>query len=233
MADVLVVLDAAADPGARRLVGSLEAAGHDVEPASSGGGAEHAARARRFDAVVFDQHVTGADFLARIRRNHPAHAVVAWVASASSAAVADLLDAGADDVLHPGMSERELGARLAAALRRAGGASAGGVELGRLRVDALHGEATWNGIDLALTGREREVLNVLASSAGRTVRRERIYRDVWGYTMARGDRSVDVNVKRLRRKLAAADATDVEIKTQPGVGYRLELAELAAPVTAS
>lgn len=232
MADVLVVLDSA-DPGARRLVGSFEAAGHDVEPASGGGEAEHKARARRFDAVVFDSRVTGADFLARIRRNHPAHAVVAWVASASSGAVADLLTAGADDVLHPGMGERELAARLAAALRRAGGASAGAVELGRLRVDALHGEATWDGLDLALTRREREVLNVLASSVGRTVRRERMYREVWGYAMARGDRSVDVNVKRLRRKLAAADATEVEIKTQPGVGYRLELAHAGMPVTAS
>lgn len=232
IADALVVVDPA-DAAARRLVDALGGADYEITAAASAGEAEHAARAGRFDAIVFDPRVTGADFLARVRRNHPAHALVAWAVSASSTVVADLLEAGADEALHPGMSERELVARTAAALRRVGGTSAGRVELGLLRVDALHGEATWDGRDLALTGREREVLHVLAFSAGRTVRRERIYREVWGYTMARGDRSVDVNVKRLRRKLAAADAADVEIKTQPGVGYRLEPAETHAPVTAS
>jgi DNA-binding response OmpR family regulator len=50
--------------------------------------------------------------------------------------------------------------------------------------------------------------------------------------MARGDRSVDVNVKRVRRKLAAAGRA-VEIKTKPGVGYRLEIAETPERVTGS
>ena len=70
-------------------------------------------------------------------------------------------------------------------------------------------------------GRTEEFLR-LAESAGRTVPRERLYRQVWGYTMARGDRSVDVNVKRLRDKLAAVPGMAVEIRTQAGVGYRLE-----------
>ena len=232
MADVLLVLDPA-DAAARRLAAALGGSDYTITAAGSAGEAEQAARAARFDAIVFDPRVTGADFLPRVRRNHPAHALVAWVASASSGSVADLLEAGADEALHPGMGERELVARTEAALHRVGGSAAGLVELGLLRVDALHGEASWDGRDLGLTRREREVLQVLASSPGRTVRRERIYREVWGYTMARGDRSVDVNVKRLRGKLAAADATDVEIKTQAGVGYRLEPVETRAPVTTS
>ena len=232
MADALVVLDPA-DAAARRLVDALSGAEYAITAAGSAGEAEQAARAGRFDLIVFDPRVTGSDFLSRVRRNHPTHALVAWAASASTTAVAELLDAGADEALHPAMGERELVARTEGALRRIGSSSAGRLELGLLRVDALHGEASWDGRDLALTRREREVLQVLASSPGRTVRRERIYREVWGYTMARGDRSVDVNVKRLRRKLAAVDSVDVEIKTQAGVGYRLEPAETPAPVTAS
>jgi DNA-binding response OmpR family regulator len=48
--------------------------------------------------------------------------------------------------------------------------------------------------------------------------------------MARGDRSVDVNVKRLRGKLAKIAGTGLKIKTQPGTGYRLELAEEREPI---
>ncbi len=81
-----------------------------------------------------------------------------------------------------------------------------------------------------LTQREREVLHVLAEARGRTVRREAIYRHVWGYTMARGDRSVDVNVRRLRAKLLHLEANEIAIRTHPGVGYRLEVATV--PVTA-
>ena len=128
------------------------------------------------------------------------------------------------------MGTEELAARLDAAVRRGGRGHPEAVELGGLRVDATAGEASWDGDELPLTPRERAVLQVLAESAGRTVRRELLYKQVWGYTMARGDRTVDVNVKRLRDKLAARGA-GAAIKTQAGVGYRLELAAAAPAVT--
>jgi DNA-binding response OmpR family regulator len=77
-----------------------------------------------------------------------------------------------------------------------------------------------------LTPRERDVLYVLARASGATLRREAIYRAVWGYAMARGDRSVDVNVKRLRDKLAAEVGAPLSIETEPGVGYRLVVSQL-------
>jgi DNA-binding response OmpR family regulator len=64
------------------------------------------------------------------------------------------------------------------------------------------------------------VLLALAETIGETVPREIIYRKVWGYSMVRGDRSVDVNVKRLRDKLTQAEV-ELRIRTTPGVGYRL------------
>jgi DNA-binding response OmpR family regulator len=187
------------------------------------------------DAVVAAPEVVDASELARLAAQASTCAILSWLGENSSETVADLLEAGADDVLHSGMGERELGARLRLAVARSGRRSPfEPIEFAALEIDEAHGEATWNGHDLHLTGRERQVLGELAAAGGRPVRREAIYRRVWGFTMARGDRSVDVNVKRLRDKLAAA-GSDVLVKTQPGFGYRLEPAEIPAgeAVTAS
>ena len=62
------------------------------------------------------------------------------------------------------------------------------------------------------------------------MRRETIYRLVWGWAMPRGDRTVDVNVKRLRAKLGKSGA-DAEIRTHPGVGYALEVRVAGEPVS--
>jgi DNA-binding response OmpR family regulator len=171
-----------------------------------------------------DVAVCETDF-AQLRRRLEGVSIAVWLPAASTAAVAEALEAGADEVLHVGMGDRELAARIAALARRAP-AGAPPVELGPLRVDREHGEATWHGRRLTVTSRERDVLYELARAGGGTVRRETMYRAVWGYAMTRGDRSVDVNVKRLRDKLAAEIGAPVSIETEPGVGYRLALSQL-------
>lgn len=184
---------------------------------------EHALRSERPDALIFATADVGEGFLERARRSDPSCAFVAWLANASSGSVADLFERGADEVVHDGMGHRELAARISAAARRSRIRPSRPMELGGLHIDVLNGEAEWSGQDLGLTRREREVLHALADSPGRTVRREILYKRVWGYAMARGDRSVDVNIKRLRAKLTKLTGGALEIKTQPGIGYRLEL----------
>ena len=66
------------------------------------------------------------------------------------------------------------------------------------------------------------VLQTLAGVPDRALGRPVIYRQVWGFAMARGDRTVDVNVKRVRAKLTAAGAA-AAIVTRAGVGYQLEI----------
>jgi DNA-binding response OmpR family regulator len=188
------------------------------------GEAELAARSGRLDAVVFDG--LGTWTVGELRRRIPRVPLAAWLREHADEGVAALLAGGADEVLHRGMGAREQAARVAALAERAPRAEAA-VAMGPLRVDPERGEATWHGRRLQLTQRERDVLHALAEAEGATLRREVLYRRVWGYAMARGDRAVDVNVKRLRAKLAAEVGAVITIETEPGVGYRLAVAEAA------
>lgn len=203
-----------------RLLASLRTAGHTVRAVAGIGEAELAQRSGRVDAVLCEHDAT------RLKRRLGAVPIAVWLPSASTAATAEALEAGADEVLHAGMGEREQLARIAALARRVPAAQEAAT-LGALRVDREHGEATWHGRRLSLSARERDVLYELAQAQGATLRREAIYRAVWGYAMARGDRSVDVNIKRLRDKLASSVGATVSIETEPGVGYRLVVADAA------
>jgi DNA-binding response OmpR family regulator len=220
--NVILLLAGGDDPAAVGLAAILTEAGFRVEVSKRVNEAEHAARASATDAVIFDPAAVDSRFLQRPAGPLGACVLVAWTSAFSSTRAARLLDEGADEVLHGGMSRDELLARMRKAVGKAGRSEGHPVELGPLYVDAPHGEVFWSGRELFLSRREREVLQVLAESAGRTVRREVLYRRVWGYTMARGDRTVDVNVKRLRDKFAAGGA-GVVIATRPGIGYRLDL----------
>ncbi len=215
------------DPAAGGLAQRLRDAGHGVQIASAIGPAELAARSGRLDAAIFD--ALSGWTVGELRRRLPDVLVVAWLREHSDAQVGELFSAGADDVLHRGMGAREQVARVAALAERAPRAGIA-VAFGPLGVDPERGEATWHGRRLPLTQRERDVLHALAEARGATLRRELLYRRVWGYAMARGDRAVDVNVKRLRDKLAIEVGAPISIETEPGVGYRLVVAE--AGVTA-
>lgn len=183
--------------------------------------AELALRSAHQDLVILDPDVATIDILPDNPESRPA--VVGWVSARSSARVAELLDAGADDVVDPSMAAVELASRLRRALRRQPAAITNQpAVLGALRVDARLREAFWQDTVLPLTPREAELLQVLVAAGGRPVPRESIYRQVWRWAMPRGDRTVDVNVKRLRGKLGAS-GVPVEIVTHPGVGYRLRI----------
>ena len=73
-----------------------------------------------------------------------------------------------------------------------------------------------------LTRREFEVLQLLAEANGQVLKREEIYQRVWGYAMVRGDRSVDVFVRKVRQKLEKVSPNWEYIHTHFGIGYRFE-----------
>jgi DNA-binding response OmpR family regulator len=91
---------------------------------------------------------------------------------------------------------------------------------GDIRVRTDQFQAFAGDASLDLTRREFELIHLLASASGRVLPREEIYERVWGYTMAHGDRSVDVFVRKLRQKLETASPDWRYIHTHFGVGYR-------------
>src|SRR5207237_3309847 len=94
---------------------------------------------------------------------------------------------------------------------------AGEVEI---RMDQF--QAFVGGQNLDLTRREFELLQLLAEARGQVLQREEIYQRVWGYAMARGDRSVDVFVRKLRQKLESGSPGWRYIHTHFGIGYRFQ-----------
>src|SRR5207253_6961770 len=94
-------------------------------------------------------------------------------------------------------------------------------------------QAFVGGVSIDLTRREFELIELLAGAEGRVLEREEIYQRVWGYAMARGDRSVDVFVRKLRQKLEKASPEWRYIHTHFGVGYRFAAESLAGEPAAA
>jgi DNA-binding response OmpR family regulator len=92
---------------------------------------------------------------------------------------------------------------------------------GPIEVDLTHSTALIGGQALTLTVHEFRLLCVLIERAGRVVMREDLYRAAWGGALRRGDRCVDVYVRKLRVKLAEALPDWTCIHTHVGFGYRL------------
>jgi DNA-binding response OmpR family regulator len=143
---------------------------------------------------------------------------------------------GADDWLGKPCHPEELIARIEAVVRRRrraeGRQQAGPVVSGELEIRQDRFQAFVGGTSVDLTRREFELLELLSGAEGRVLEREDIYRQVWGYEMARGDRSVDVFVRKLRQKLEKASPSWRYIHTHFGVGYRFA-AEAADGATAA
>jgi DNA-binding response OmpR family regulator len=131
---------------------------------------------------------------------------------------------GADDWLTKPCHPEELIARVEAVVRRRRRAesreSRGPLQAGEVEIRADRFQAYVGKRSVDLTRREFELVELLAGAEGRVLEREEIYQRVWGYAMARGDRSVDVFVRKLRQKLEAASPEWRYIHTHFGVGYR-------------
>jgi DNA-binding response OmpR family regulator len=130
------------------------------------------------------------------------------------------LEIGADDYVTKPFSNRELVARVKAMLRRAEPTPADKpdvVTIGRVDVDAARREARVDGVPVALATREFDLLQYLADNVGIALSRRQLLDGVWGADWYGDDRTVDVHVRQLRKKLGE----DFPLSTVWGVGYRL------------
>jgi DNA-binding response OmpR family regulator len=228
MRTILIVDD---EPRIRLVVrGALQEDDVRILEAATGHDAITQAQTERPDLVILDlglPDMTGLAVCERLRDTTGAPILV-LSARHSEDEKALLLDHGADDYVTKPFSMKELLARVNAHLRRVeshrqpDGSQT--IEVGGLVIDPEQVQAFVDGRPVGLTPREFEMLHALARAEGKPVPRERVYREVWGYEMTRGDRSVDVFVRKVRQKLIAACPEVSYVQTHYGVGYRFEAA---------
>jgi DNA-binding response OmpR family regulator len=197
--------------------------------------------ALRLHALIVNPALTGLEYVERIGHALPG---LAMLVCSDPAPVADRVRAlrgGADDWITKPCHPEELVARIQAVLRRrragetpvADEASVDGeLAIRPDRFDAYVGDEA-----AGLSRNEYELLYQLAAVGGRVLQREDIYQRVWGYLMVRGDRSVDVFVRKLRQKLERISPDWRYVHTHFGVGYRFAAegadGAVAAPASAS
>jgi DNA-binding response OmpR family regulator len=134
---------------------------------------------------------------------------------------------GADDWVSKPCHPEEVMARIEAVVRRRRRRATGEIErgplvVGELEIRADQYQAFVAGRSTDLTRREFELLQALSDAAGAVIERGEIYRRVWGYEMAHGDRSVDVFIRKLRIKLERRSPGWSYIHTHFGIGYRFD-----------
>jgi len=223
---VLIVED---DPTIRTaVVRALDGKGYAVATAHTAMTGIQLAVSEHPDVVVLDlglPDLDGREVLRMIRAVSSVPIIVA-TARGTEADIVHSLDAGADDYVVKPYGGAQLDARIRAVLRRsAGPAEDPAIEIGGLRVDRRARQAFLDGEELGLTPREFDLLHYLAARAGTVVTKQELLVEVWQLPYGGADKSVDVHLSWLRRKLGESAEEPRYLHTVRRVGVRL-----AAPV---
>lgn len=226
LADMIRLLLVEDDPEIRRTLSrGLGEHGATVVPVATAVEAIKAVSAERPDAVILDlglPDLDGADVLALIRAGSDLPVVVA-TARDDEREIVRLLDAGADDYLIKPFSAAQVMARVRAVLRRSTPAVRQDprVVVGGLVVDPASRTAELDGAELSLNRKEFDLLFALASRPGEVVTKRQLLAEVWQMPWGGADRTVDVHLSWLRRKLGETAAEPRYLLSVRGVGVKL------------
>nr|WP_246617050.1 response regulator transcription factor [Sphingomonas yunnanensis] len=207
---------------ARSLVALLRGAGHAVDHVATGEDALMVTAGEPYALVVLDVGLPGQDgfaVLQALRRRGERVPVLMLTARDALDDRVRGLDLGADDYLRKPFAPVELEARVRALGRRRGGDPTPELVVGALVLNRSNGEAQVAGRTLDLRRREWAVLDALATRAGQIVPRETLLAEVFGFDEPVGPNALEVNITRLRGKLAPEGPA---IRTVRGVGYILD-----------
>jgi two-component system OmpR family response regulator len=219
---ILVIEDSA--PTRELLKGSLEGARHSVTLASRVSSALKVIQSETFDVMVVDIMLpdgNGLDLCREIRAMGITTPILFLTARGEVGDRVTGLDAGGDDYLQKPFALAELQARIRALARRQGLSPPSVLRRGTSRNDFTARKCLQGDCEIPLTGREWEVLALLASRIGRIVSREDLLEIVWHDLGSSASESLDVIMSRLRRKLGQ-EGDAVWIRTIRGQGYLLE-----------
>jgi two-component system, OmpR family, KDP operon response regulator KdpE len=223
VAQLLLVEDDVAIRGS--LIRALSERGHAVTSTASAMEAlQHVVDAPP-DLVILDLGLPGLDGYEALRMLRAISKVPVVVATArdDEADIIRALDAGADDYLVKPFGTGQIEARIRAVLRRAAGDGkrSGPIAVGALRLDPEAYEAILAGVPLDLSRREFDLLHYLALHAGQVVTKRDLLTHVWRLPYGGADKTVDVHVSWLRRKLGESAQEPRYLHTVRGVGLKL------------
>jgi len=222
MAVVAVVEDDAQVRAA--LERSLSVAGHTVHSAPTGLEGLSLVVDHRPDVVVLDlglPDIDGTELLKMIRAVTDVPVIVA-TARDDESGIVRTLDSGADDYVVKPFSIDHLDARIRAVLRRGRTADTDEpIKIGGLTVDARRRIAMIDGHTLKLTRKEFDLLHHLATRRGAVVSKRELLAEVWHQPYGGADKTVDVHLSWLRRKLGESAESPRYLLTVRGVGVRL------------
>ncbi|RSV29065.1 DNA-binding response regulator [Sphingomonas sp. ABOLH] len=209
-------------PLARSIAALLRGAGHAVDHVATGEDALMVLATEPYALVVLDVGLPDLDGFAVLQALRKRGDRVPVLMLTARDALDDRvrgLDLGADDYLRKPFAPEELEARIRALGRRRGGDPMPELVIGTLTLNRSTGQAQVGERPLDLRRREWAVLDALATRAGQIVPRETLQSEVFGYDEPVGPNAIEVNITRLRGKLAPDGPA---IRTVRGVGYLLD-----------
>jgi two-component system phosphate regulon response regulator PhoB len=223
LAKILVVEDDQAI--AEMITASLEMAGYEVKRAANGQIAFQMILEESPDLVLADwmmPMMTGLELARRLKKEEKTSEIPIILLTAKSDEDDKIngFDAGIDDYIVKPFSPRELLARIKAVLRRGSGdAEVSSLTAGQLRLNRSSKKAHINDEELNLGPIEFRLLEFFMQHPDRVYSREQLLDRVWGGTVYVEDRTVDVHIRRLRKRLTPSNH-EVLIQTVRGAGYR-------------
>jgi DNA-binding response OmpR family regulator len=208
------------------LVRTLEREGYDVLWVDSGQKALDELGSRPADVVILDLGLPDMDGLEVCRAARDGGYTGAIMIVTARAGELDRvvgLDYGADDYLAKPFGLAELQARVRALIRRTAGGNGAGdtAEEGGLRIDVAARRVYAGDDEVPLTGKEFDVLSILAAHRDKVVSRGRLMADVWDENWYGSTKTLDVTIGRLRQKLEGVGVSERVVAVR-GVGFRLE-----------
>jgi DNA-binding response OmpR family regulator len=223
VASLLLVED---DPGIRSaLIRALGERGHAVASAPTAMGGLQDAIAHTPDLVILDLGLPDLDGVELLRMLRAVSSVPVIVATArdDDRQVVRALDAGADDYVVKPFSAAAMDARIRAVLRRTSGEERErrALVVGELEIDTRAREVRLAGEALELSPREFDLLAYLAARAGEVVTKRELLAEVWRLPFGGADKTVDVHLSWLRRKLGESAQNPRYLVTVRGVGVKL------------
>lgn len=225
---VLVIED---EPTLARLLSyNLTQEGYDTTVIDHGAEGLQVALQRSFDLIILDimlPGMNGFEILSRLRQSGNVTPVVVLTARNAEEEVVQGLKRGADDYITKPFGVAELLARVSAVLRRTSSEEGKMTEsndkvitAGDLSIYPERYEVILNGDSVPLRPKEFEVLLYLVQRPGMVITRDDLMNVVWGFDYIGGQRTVDVHVSSLRKKLELGQQS-VQIESIRGVGYKL------------